>query len=200
MVFIISVNKHIGLLPVKKGRLSVFSMSKGLHMRIFFFLLISLLSLAAYTWGDDKVYTNEDLEKYQKKGKPSVEVIPKKSISHSELMRQSSRLEPLCTEEVKAKLKSMGGDCEEWQKGKSPDNGKKHKRLRNLKDSDQGREDEEVEMSISGCPTLQDGIDGKTGNKGEAVFKIAKHGRTIQEICDTVGRGCKSCGQLLRAK
>jgi hypothetical protein len=175
-------------------------MSKGGHMRIFFFLLLCLLSIAAYSWGGDKVYTNEDLEQYQKKGKPSVEVIPRTSITYGELMRRSGSLEPLCTEEVKAKLRSMGGECVEWREGESPDVWRKYKSLPKLKDIDQGREDEEVLMSISGCLTLQDGIDLKTGNKGDAVFRIVRHGRTIQQICDTVGQGCTSCVRLLQAK
>jgi len=63
-------------------------------MRIFFFLLLSLLSITAYSWGDEKVYTNEDLEQYQEKEKPSVSVIPQKSISYGDLMRRSGRLDP----------------------------------------------------------------------------------------------------------
>lgn len=65
--------------------------------------------------------------------------------------------------------------------------------------TDQRRENEKVLISISGCPTLQDGTDGKTGHKSHATFWIWRHGRTTEEICDTVGQGCKSC-KLLQEK
>jgi len=55
---------------------------------------------------------------------------------------------------------------------------------------------EEVLISISGCPTLQDSIDAKLGNNGSASFWVLRHGRTTEEICDTVGRGCSSCEVL----
>ena len=168
-------------------------------MRIIFFLLLSLLSVAAYSWGDDKVYTNEDVEQYQQKREPSVAGVPKTSISYDELMRRSGKLEPLCTEEVKARLRSTGGDCVEMREGGSPVTGGQSKSLPDITGIDQ-RINEEVLMSISGCPTLQDGLDEKKGNSGHAVFKILRHGRTIQELCDTVGRGCSTCLQLPQAK
>jgi hypothetical protein len=65
--------------------------------------------------------------------------------------------------------------------------------------TDQTRENEKVLISISGCPTLQDGTDGKTGRHGHATFWIWRHGQTIKEICNTVGQGCESC-KLLQKK
>jgi len=61
------------------------------------------------------------------------------------------------------------------------------------------RKEGEILISVSGCPTLQDAIDRKSGNNGSAVFWIPQHGRTINEICETVGQGCRSC-KLLREK
>lgn len=58
-------------------------------------------------------------------------------------------------------------------------------------------ENEEVNVSIKGCQTLQEAIDGKAGAT-DAAIAVLGHGRTIEEICDTVGRGCKSCGEAPR--
>jgi hypothetical protein len=58
-------------------------------------------------------------------------------------------------------------------------------------------ENEEVNISIKGCQTLQEAIDGKPGNT-DAVFSVLRHGRTIEEICDTAGRGCRSCEEVLQ--
>jgi hypothetical protein len=56
-------------------------------------------------------------------------------------------------------------------------------------------EDEEVKMSIRGCQTLQEALDGKPG-RTDAEFSVLRHGRTIQEICETVGQGCQSCEEV----
>lgn len=58
-------------------------------------------------------------------------------------------------------------------------------------------ENEEVNVSIKGCQTLQEAIDGKAGAT-DAVIAVLGHGRTIEEICDSVGRGCKSCVEAPR--
>lgn len=54
--------------------------------------------------------------------------------------------------------------------------------------------DEPVTVSISGCQTLQEALDGKPGNTN-AVITVLRHGRTIEEICETLGQGCKACGE-----
>jgi hypothetical protein len=169
-------------------------------MKTVFFLALSLLTIAANSWGGDKIYTNEDLEQYQQKERPSVLVIWQDSIPYDDPIRQSERLEPLCTEEMKSKFRSIGGECVEMLEGGSPYMGGKYESLLKGKDIDQGKEDEEILLSISGCPTLQDSIIDRRGNKGNAVVRLLRHGRTLQEICDTVGRGCLSCTRLLQKK
>ena len=51
----------------------------------------------------------------------------------------------------------------------------------------------EIELKIAGCPTLQDGLDNYKGSNGSEKFKIMTQGRTIQEICDSFGYGCGVC-------
>ena len=58
-------------------------------------------------------------------------------------------------------------------------------------------ENEEVNVSIKGCQTLQEAFDGKAG-KTDAGITVRGRGRTIEEICDTLGQGCKSCGEAPR--
>lgn len=55
---------------------------------------------------------------------------------------------------------------------------------------------DEITLYLSGCPTLQNGLDGKQGNRGEATVTILRDGRTLEQICDTVGRGCSVCRVL----
>jgi hypothetical protein len=52
-----------------------------------------------------------------------------------------------------------------------------------------------VKMKISGCQTLQEGMDGKQGSLGEIVIDVNGKGRTAEEICDTLGQGCRSCSR-----
>jgi hypothetical protein len=161
-----------------------------------FFLLIGILFFSSYSWGEDNVFTNEDLQKYQSKGKPTATAVPRETISYSELMRRNGKfLQPICTEEVKAQLKVSGGGCVEWRDREKPDIDKEASR--NLENKPILRDDEEVMVSITGCPTLQEAFDGKKGNT-DAVFAVMRHRRTIEEICATVGQGCKSCGEAPR--
>ena len=51
----------------------------------------------------------------------------------------------------------------------------------------------EIELKIAGCPTLQHGLDNYKGSNGSEKFKIMTQGRTIQEICDSFGYGCWVC-------
>ncbi|MBI5675279.1 MAG: hypothetical protein HZC48_05545 [Nitrospirae bacterium] len=61
------------------------------------------------------------------------------------------------------------------------------------------KEDETLLVTMRGCPTLQDAIDGKEEGTGDVVeFLLIRHWRTIQEICDEVGQGCKSCEEVTR--
>jgi len=62
--------------------------------------------------------------------------------------------------------------------------------------SEESTRKEEVLISVSGCPTLQDSVDAKSGNDGSATFWVLRHGRMTQEICETAGRGCSSCEVL----
>ena len=157
------------------------------------FSLIVIMFFVPDSWGEDSVFTNKDLQKYQDKGTPTATVTPKNTISYSDLMKRSGKLQPVCTDEVKAQLKAKGGGCEEWREGERPVAGKKDE----IPQKPILREDEEVMVSIVGCPTLQEALDGKTGNTN-AVIAVIRHGRTIEEICDTVGQGCKSCGEAPR--
>ena len=79
-------------------------------------------------------------------------------------------------------------------KGEGHDLGKRDERVPGLKESRVFGENEEVMVNIKGCPTLQDATDGRQG-KTDAVFSVLGHGRTIEAICETVGQGCKSCGE-----
>jgi len=55
-----------------------------------------------------------------------------------------------------------------------------------------------VKMKVSGCQTLQEGIDGKEGSIAETVIEVNGRGRTVEEICDTLGLGCQSCSMANR--
>ena len=72
--------------------------SKVKYQATIFFLLIGILFFSSYSWGEDNVFTNEDLQKYQSKGKPSATVTPGETITYSELMRRSGKLQPVYTE------------------------------------------------------------------------------------------------------
>lgn len=52
---------------------------------------------------------------------------------------------------------------------------------------------DKVTINISGCPTLQNSLDEQKGNQGHAITEISGNGRTLKEICNSVGRGCDSC-------
>lgn len=52
---------------------------------------------------------------------------------------------------------------------------------------------DKVTINISGCPTLQNSLDEQKGNQGHAIAEISGDGRTLKEICNSVGRGCDSC-------
>ena len=164
------------------------------------FLFIGMLLFSSFSWGEDKVFTNEDLEKYQGKNNPPDSVVPRETISYSELMRRSgSKLQPVCTDEVKASLKAVGGGCEEWREGERPYTGKQTPPMPKLEDKHKPilSESEEVAVSIAGCQTLQEALAGKAGNT-DAIITVRRRGRTIEEICDTLGQGCKSCGEAPR--
>ena len=59
------------------------------------------------------------------------------------------------------------------------------------------QDNERVMVSISGCRTIQDILDDKSGETSK-VISVLRHGRTIEEICAKVGKGCKSCGEAPR--
>ncbi|HXX80993.1 MAG TPA: hypothetical protein VEI46_05545 [Thermodesulfovibrionales bacterium] len=56
--------------------------------------------------------------------------------------------------------------------------------------------DRPVLLETRGCPTLQDSLDGRSGGSGGGVVEIMSGGRTLQEICDSVGRGCRYCQEV----
>ena len=56
---------------------------------------------------------------------------------------------------------------------------------------------DEVIVSISGCRTIQDILDDKSGETNR-VLRVLRRGRTIEQICATVGKGCKSCAEVPR--
>ena len=57
--------------------------------------------------------------------------------------------------------------------------------------------DEPVAVSISGCQTLQESLDGWPGQT-DAVITVRRRGRAVEEICETLGQGCKSCTEAPR--
>ena len=59
------------------------------------------------------------------------------------------------------------------------------------------KEDEEIKVSIRGCQTLQEAIDRKPGNTN-AIISVIRHWRTIQEVCETLGQGCKACEEYTK--
>ncbi len=140
-------------------------MGKSEAVRIIFYIFIVTLFLPRTSRGEDKVFTNEDLQKYQVKNNPPASAVPRETITYEELMRRSSKTPTMPKPEEKPKLLLS--------------------------------EDEPVNVGISGCQTLQEALDGKAGNTN-AVITVLRHGRTIEEICDSVGRGCKSCGEAPR--
>jgi hypothetical protein len=129
------------------------------------FFLSIMLVFSSLSWAEDKVFTNEDLQKYQDKRKPSTTAKPGETITYEELMRRDGKLQSTPKSEEKPKPVLS--------------------------------ENEEVAVNISGCQTLQEALDGKAGNTN-AVITVLRHGRTIEEICDTVGRGCKSCSEAAK--
>ena len=155
--------------------------------------LIVLMLFVPNSWGEDSVFTNKDLQKYQES---TPYVPPHDTATHNEPMRRSGKLQPVCTEEVKAQMKARGGRCEEWREGERPFTGTQNPMVPQTEDKPKPvlNEDEPVTVSISGCQTLQEALDGKTGNTN-AVITVRRKGRTIEEICETLGRGCKSCGE-----
>ena len=118
-----------------------------------FYLVLLVLGFVCFSWAGDYVYTNEDLEKYQK---------------HSDIFFKSP---------------SGKGDKVKVVHGNIEVNIMENKEIIN----------NEIELKIAGCPTLQDGLDNQKGSGGSAKFKIMTQGRTIQEICDSVGYGCRVC-------
>ena len=126
-----------------------------------------MLFYAPYSSGEDGVFTNKDLQKYQDKGKPSSTVPPRETITYDELMRRSGKLQPVCTEEVKARMKARGGGCEEWREGERPFTGNQSPIVPKTEDKPKPvlNEDEPVDVSISGCQTLQEALDGKGGTR-----------------------------------
>jgi hypothetical protein len=50
-----------------------------------------------------------------------------------------------------------------------------------------------VVMKISKCQTLQEGLDDKKGSIGDTVLEVNGKGRTVEEICETLGQGCQYC-------
>ncbi|MEW6584217.1 MAG: hypothetical protein AB1442_01250 [Nitrospirota bacterium] len=205
------------------------------------------MSLTAIAYADDKIYTNEDLLKYQIKREAPLHLESIAPISDFDSSFYRLRkyiqerlkvvkspeykkyLQPLSsgmTQEQVGRLwgiKTVGGmheeaedkrfiiDIRNYEIGVSlyfrNDALKGWKRFESnpysapgVRKEDPEKEDEKVLISISGCPTLQDGLDGENSQTGYATFWVVTHGRTTEEICDTVGRGCKSCKKLSQRK
>jgi len=217
--------------------------------------VISVLFTSVYSWGGNKIYTNEDLEQYREKPNPSISVIPEKSISYDELMRRSGKLQPVIqASDFNTSFDQLYEYIEQNVTDKRPEYQKYHRPLfqgmsqeqvkqlwgprilrgaheqnedktwsRDIKEYEIGislyfennklqgwkifnnpqsnppkqtRKEGQVLIYVSGCPTLQDAIDNKTGSNGSAVFWIERHGRTTEEICETVGQGCRTCNLL----
>ena len=60
------------------------------------------------------------------------------------------------------------------------------------------RIDGPVPMKISGCQTLQENLDGKRGSIGDTVIEVSGRGRTVEEICETLGQGCQYCNRVIK--
>lgn len=59
------------------------------------------------------------------------------------------------------------------------------------------KKNEVVTLKISGCPTLQDSFDNKNASITNAiVVPILRHGRSIEQLCASIGRGCTSCIEI----
>lgn len=61
-------------------------------------------------------------------------------------------------------------------------------------------DDQQVAIRLAGCPSLQDALggDSKRSSKrvDDGVVTINRKGRTIKDICDTVGYGCSVCEEV----
>ena len=134
-------------------------------LNIFSLLFITILFFSSISRGDDKVFTNKDLQKYSDDGKSSV-IFNREAISSGELMKRSG-------------------------KPQNQDTPKKPEDKPALQDN------EKVMVSMSGCRTIQDILDDKSGET-DKVIPVLRHGRTIEQICAKVGQGCKSCGEAPR--
>lgn len=231
-----------------------------------FFLLINILVFSASSWGEDKVYTNEDLKPepsaYSKSNYSSLEPLLKSSdfnpsfdelhkyiedkLTQVKIPEYKIYLNPLfpgmTQDEVKQRwgVRIKGGFHEENDKktwfvdtlnyeigvslyfnnnklrgwkiyNQPPYDVRKDTNVIDYGDLTKGsrggnvprqpvnepalKDNEEVAVSISGCQSLQESLDGKAGNTN-AVITVLRHGRTMEEICDTLGQGCKSCGEV----
>lgn len=53
-----------------------------------------------------------------------------------------------------------------------------------------------VKLHISGCPTLQNALDGSGGNSGYGDVEVLRRGRSLAELCESVGAGCLVCFEM----
>jgi hypothetical protein len=133
---------------------------KAKTIKIILFLFFIFLVCPPLSRGEDKVYTNKDLQKYQDVNTSSITVVNGGTITYEELMRRAPKMKPLCTDEMKAKWKARGGGCGE-EEVDFPTMWKKPPERPGLRD------DEQVNVSIRGCQTLQESLDGKSGSTND---------------------------------
>lgn len=131
-------------------------------LAIFSILFITMLFFSSNSWGEEKVYTNKDLQKYSDEGKSSV-IFKREAISSDEKMKRSVKPQNEATP-------------------------------RKSEDKPPLADKEQVIVSISGCRTIQNILDETLAEKN-AVFAVERQGRTIEQICAAVGKGCRSCGE-----
>jgi len=118
-------------------------------------MLVFQLIICSGVLADDRVYTNEDLEKYNQRYSPP-EVKEKPIVDYPMLRGSVSVMK----NEVRPIL------------------------------------DKQIRLRLEGCPTLQDGIDRRLRGKGKIEFDMNTKGRTLEEICTTVGAGCRVCEKV----
>lgn len=125
------------------------------------------IDIENYEIGISLYYANDQLKGWKIYEQPhSIDIEPAHVIEYEDLLKKSHAGE-MTTNEHMQKLKEYRG----------------------LK------EDEQVKVSVRGCQTLQEALDRKTGNT-KAVISVTRHWRTIKEICDSVGQGCKACEEV----
>lgn len=118
--------------------------------------LIIVVLFPVVCWSEGKIYTNEDLEKYQGKKIQVSPVVPEKqnkNVEHGTIL-------------------NIGRGS--------------------VREESNEKVNREINLYIAECPTYQSSF--STGdNSGGGTVRVMSKGRSIEEMCASIGQGCKVC-------